>query len=399
MNTNLISVKILACLLIICSTCGLSCRRKAPPADVNRPAPAPDINQVAQKPTTTTETGPNSAAVTINGIKITEGEIDKMVEPQLAAMAKQGQNPPPEYMEQMKKLLRQRILEGIIAERLINEKAKQANIAIADEDVSKQLEEIASMQRPLISLEDFKKKMESLGQSFDEVKHQVRVGMTFQKIMEAEFADKINITENDAKQYYDQNQTRYKTPEQVKASHILIKPDTSDPNTDPNQVKAMAKAKAEELLKQIKAGADFAEVAKANSDCPSATQGGDLGFFSRGKMVPPFEKAAFELEVNQVSDIVETNYGYHIIKATDHKDASVTTFEQAKDDIITQLTQRRQRELAAKYIESLKAEANIVYPPGKEPQMRMPSSQPAPPPRQEKPVEPQDTDANNQQLR
>lgn len=180
MNTNLISVKILACLLIICSTCGLSCRRKTPPTDVNRPAPArpvpaPDTNQVAQKPTTTTETGPNSVAVTINNVKITESEIDKMIEPQLAAMAKQGQNRPPEFTEQMKKLLRQQTLDQMITERLINEKAKQANITFTDEDVSKQLEEIASSQRPPMTLEDFKKKMESLGQSFDEIKKQVRL--------------------------------------------------------------------------------------------------------------------------------------------------------------------------------------------------------------------------------
>jgi hypothetical protein len=115
-------------------------------------------------------------------------------------------------------------------------------------------------------------------------------------------------------------------------------------------------------------------------------------------MVPAFEKAAFELQAGQVSDIVETDYGYHIIKVTDHKDASVTTFDQAKDDIIKQLTQRRHRELAAKYIESLKAGANIVYPPGKEPQPRTPPVRQTPPPRQTKPVEPKVTDVNNQQL-
>ncbi len=131
--------------------------------------------------------------------------------------------------------------------------------------------------------------------------------------------------------------------------------------------KAAAKAKAEELLKQIKDGDDFAELAKANSGCYSSERGGDLGFFSRGRMVPAFEEAAFALKVGQVSDIVETQFGYHIIKVTDHRDASVTMFEQAKDDIMKSLTQTRQAELAKEYIESLKAQANIVYPPGEEP--------------------------------
>jgi peptidyl-prolyl cis-trans isomerase C len=185
--------------------------------------------------------------------------------------------------------------------------------------------------------------------------------------MEAQWVGKINITEEDAKKHYDESPTQFEVKEQVRASHILIKPDITDPNNDPNQAKAEAKAKIQDLLEQIKDGADFAELAKANSACPSAAGGGDLKFFTRGKMAPPFEKAAFALEVGKVSDIVETQFGYHIIKVTDRKDAGTTSFEQAGDNIIKQLTQKKQKEFADKYIESLKAAANIVYPPGKEP--------------------------------
>jgi len=227
--------------------------------------------------------------------------------------------------------------------------------------VTNQLKEIASQQKPPLPLEDFKALVEAYGKSFDQLKQQIQKGLSYQILLQAKFADRINVTEDDARKYYSENK---KQIEQVRASHILIKPEAADPNADPNEPKAKAEAKARSLLKQIKNGADFAELAKANSSCPSSAKGGDLDFFKRDRMVPAFAKAAFELKVGQVSDIVETKFGYHIIKVTDRKN---DTFEQAKDNIVETLTQKRQGELAKEYIESLKAKAKIVYPPGKEP--------------------------------
>ena len=405
MKTHDVSSKILSILLITCTICGLSCKRKAPPTDVNRPAAAPKETKIEVEEPAAAKAGPADTVVTVNGTVITESDIDKMIEPQLAAMAKQSENPDrptgPQFMEQMKKMLREQAVESMVIDKLVEEKIKKDNITITDEQVTSQIEQIASMQRPPMSVEEFRGKMEGLGQNFDEIKQQVRKGLAFQKMMETRFAEDVNITEEDANEYYEQYQSRYQTPEQVQASHILIKPDTGDPNADPNEVKAAAKAKATGLLEQIKAGADFAELAKANSDCPSAERGGDLGFFGKGQMVPSFEEAAFNLQVGQVSDIVETRFGYHIIKVTNHKDASVTTFEQAKDRIIEQLKQRKQRELAAQFIESLKAEANIVYPPGKEPAPAAPPMQP-PTPRSGRPAgseQPAQVDVNEQAVR
>ena len=118
------------------------------------------------------------------------------------------------------------------------------------------------------------------------------------------------------------------------------------------------------MLKQIREGGDFVTLAIANSNCPSAPKGGDLGYFPRGVTTPPFEKVAFELAMGQVSDIVETEFGYHIIKATGHKDAGIMTFDEVKDNIINQLTKSKQQELTSAYIDSLKAEGDIIYPPG-----------------------------------
>jgi len=306
----------------------------------------------------------DSVAVTINGVDIAESDVEAQIKPQLEKMAAQL---PPAFVEQYKQQLRGQVLEKMIIERLLDEKAKAVGIVVTEEEVINQIKKMASAQKPPLSLEDFKVLIEAYGRSFDEVKQQIQRGLGYQKLMEAQWAGKINVTEDDAKKYYSENTNEFKIPGQVRASHILVKPDITDPNADPNEAKAKAKTKAEGLLKQIKGGADFAELALANSDCPSSKQGGDLNFFSSGQMVPAFEKAAFELKVGQVSDIVETRFGYHIIKVTDHKDPNNITFEQAKGDIENVLTQKKQGELAKEYIESLKAKANIVYPPGKEP--------------------------------
>ena len=336
-----------------------------PPVIVETPkeAPAPTT---AEKPD---ETDKVDVAVTINGIDITESQIDEKIAPQMDRMAKQpGRKMPPALLEQSRTQLKQRIIEDMIVETLLDEKVKENNIVINEQDVTKQINEMLTQQK--MSLDDLKALLEARGTNYDQWKEQMQFPrrLAYQKLMEAQFDGQVNITEEDAQKYYSENTKQFEQPEQVRASHILIKPDLSDPNTDPNLAKAAAKARAEVLLEQIKAGADFAQLAKANSDDPgSAQNGGDLNFFGKGQMIPPFEKAAFELEVGQISDVVETRYGYHIIKVTDHKDAGVTTFEEVKEDLINMLKQRKQNELAKQYIEDLKAKATIVYPPGKEP--------------------------------
>jgi len=325
---------------------------------------APVETKTETKAEAPAQTTVDSVAVTINSVDITESQIEAQVKPQLERMAARV---PPAFIEQYKKQLRQQVLDKIIVEQLLDERVKAEKIVATEEEVTDRIKEMASQQQPPLSLEDFKALIGAYGKSFDEVKQRVRKGLGYQKLIEAQWTGKINVTENDAKKYYSENKKQFETPEQVRASHILIKPDTADPNADPNEVKAKAKAKTKNLLKQIKDGADFAELARANSGCPSSTKGGDLGFFGKGQMVPAFEKTAFELKVGQFSDIVETRFGYHIIKVTDRKNASVKTFEQAKDDILKLLTQTREGELAKEYIESLKAKANIVYPAGKEP--------------------------------
>jgi len=368
--------KVLIFVVVLFAVCGLNCKQKpSEQADTNIPQPAQTKIETETKTEAETSTNlvelaapeepADGIAVTVNGVDITEAELQKIIQPQLEKMAQQNKQLPPSFAQALEKQIRQQILDELIVVRLLEEKVKETNIVITDEEVTKQVEKIASAQRPPLSVEELKNIAESQGIVFDDWKNEIRKKLGQQKLFISHVPYNINVTEAEAKKYYDENPTQFQTKEQVRASHILITPKADA--ADPNQEKAKAKAKAEDLLKQIKEGADFAALAKANSDCTSAAQGGDLNFFGKGKMVPPFEKTAFALETGKVSDIVETRFGYHIIKVTDRKGTGTTSFEQAKIDIIQKLTQGKKNELAQEYINSLKAAASIVYPPGKEP--------------------------------
>lgn len=338
--------------------------RKKPSAETEKEGPEPNapaqVDTNVVEPKLEPKAAADEIAVTVNGVAITEkqleAEIEKIVEKR-----------PPAYVGKNSEQIRQQVLDGMIARNLVDERIKQANIVATEEEVLARINQIAAQQK--LSLDEFKAMLQNRGLNFDRWKQQMQFEMEikFQKLIEAEMGDKLNVTENDANNFYSANPQQFQVPEQVRASHILIQPDTADPNTDPNEAKAKALAKARDLLKQIKEGTDFAELAKATGGYPSASRGGDLGFRPRGFWDPPFEKVAFELKIGQTSDIVETRFGYHIIKVTDRKEAEITPFEQAKNNIIERLKQQKQGPLITEYIESLKAKAKIVYPPGKEP--------------------------------
>ena len=152
---------------------------------------------------------------------------------------------------------------------------------------------------------------------------------------------KSQITADDMQRYYNQNKDRYRLPEQVKVRHILIRSPLPGPDGKVDQ-KAIdaAQAKAQDILKQVKSGGNFAEIAKKNSDDPgSAKEGGELGWIQRGRTVPEFEKVAFSLPPGQTSDLVKSSYGFHIIQVEEKQEAHVKPFNEVKDQIAQQLAQ------------------------------------------------------------
>jgi len=177
-----------------------------------------------------------------------------------------------------------------------------------------------------------------------------------QKLLEKEVLEKVNVTDEEAKKYYDEHKDEFKVPEQVQASHILV----AVKETATDDEKKAAETKAEDLLKQLKGGADFATLAKDNSDCPSKAKGGDLGYFSKGQVVPEFEEAAYSLKVEELSGAVKTQFGYHIIKVTDKKAEQQKSFDEVKDELKQKLARDKQKTAFDTYSAELKGKAKIT---------------------------------------
>jgi peptidyl-prolyl cis-trans isomerase C len=350
-----------------------------PPArtpEVNTPSAskAPEVAPPAPAPTgTVTQAQSDKVLVTVNGTPITEGQVQRRIKaeygPQLAKLAMQS----PETAAQQEKMLMQPITQKMMVEQLLDEEAKAANITMTEEDIIAGMTQQLAAQKTPMTLDQFKSIVAAQGGDFQAIKESAARGMKYNKLFESKWTDSIAVTPEEAQKYYGEHPKEFETPEQVRASHILIATKSSDPNTDPNKVKVQAKEKAATLLKQVKDGGDFAALAKENSSCPSAAQGGDLGLFPRGQMVKPFEDVAFALKPGEVSDVVETQFGYHIIKVTEHRDPNTVSFENARSGIVSKLTQQKKNEFVRKYIDGLRAKAKIVTAAGSTPQPSQPA--------------------------
>jgi peptidyl-prolyl cis-trans isomerase C len=232
----------------------------------------------------------------------------------------------------------------------------QAAAKLEVKDLDKQIDaKLAEGKARFTKEEDFAKAIKELELDEKALRDYTRRDLLISKFVESVIVPRVKVTEEDARAFYTQNPDKFSRSESVKASHILI---GVDAKASPEE-KKKAGEKAEKLRKELAGGADFATLAKGNSTCPSSQQGGDLGFFGKGQMVPAFEKSAFALKLGEISGVVETQFGYHIIKLTEKKPAETVLFKDAKAKIGEYLMGQKINTAVGEYLSEAKKTAKV----------------------------------------
>ncbi|WP_298432894.1 peptidylprolyl isomerase [Geobacter sp.] len=311
-------------------------------APAQEKAPAPQAEKAAEAP------APTTVVARVNGVDITRADLERAKKVLLSQnrMAMQPMN------AEMTKRVEEAALQQLIAKELLYQAGRKLEI----KDLDKQVQErVAQSKARFPSPAEYEKTLKEMDMTDKDVETFSREDLVIGNLVEKEIASKVTVSEADAKKFYDENIDRFKQPETVRASHILVGVDAKATPEEKNK----AREKAEAILKKLKEGADFAETAKKESSCPSSAQGGDLGVFGKGQMVPPFEKAAFALKPGEMSGVVETQFGYHIIKLTEKHDPQTTKFEEVKDRIMQYLKGQQVQKGIGEYVENLKKKGKI----------------------------------------
>ena len=296
--------------------------------------------EVADSPVAVVQQGP---VARVNGIAVDARELRRAKKVLL-----RGQQVP---TEQQSALDKQAVEQLVSAELLYQAAAK-----IELKDMDKQIDaKVAQGKSRFKDEKEFTKAIKDLEMEEKDLREYTRRDLLISRFVETTFVPNALVSESEIRDFYDKSQDKFKRAETVKASHILIGVDNSASADD----RKKAREKAEKLRKELSGGADFAVLAKGNSTCPSSQQGGDLGFFGKGQMVPEFEKTAFALKPGEISDVVETQFGYHIIKLTEKKPASTTGYNEIKAKIEEFLKGQKVNDAIQKYVADARKTAKI----------------------------------------
>jgi peptidyl-prolyl cis-trans isomerase C len=282
----------------------------------------------------------------VNGEDVKKAELDMAVK-SLEDRARSAVPP-----EQRDAVYRQ-VLDRIVGFHLLVQEAKARKVIAPPWEVDGQLEQI---RKQFPSEDAFKQMLQARGVTLEKLRADAAQTIAVNLMLKNELEPKVVVSDADARSFYDQNRPRFRQEESVHASHILIRvPEQADA-----AARAKAKTQADDLLAQVKKGAEFGDLAKKFSQDPgSAQNGGDLGFFSKGQMVPAFEAAAFSLKPGETSGVVETPVGYHIIRVSETKAGRDLGYEEVKAQIEDYLKQQIRERKSQEFVDQLKAKGKV----------------------------------------
>ena len=297
----------------------------------------------------------NEVVARVGDAVINRKDLDMAISVLAMQLQQRGQMLPPEQRPRVE----HEILERLIGRELVLQSVHANPPAGLDEKVKTQLARTRSMAG---SEETFNKSIQDAGLTVAEFEKRTRDDIMFIETLRQLVEEKTKITPDEIKGFYETNSIRFKQPETVRASHILVKvaPGTSE------DIKKVSQTKINAARSLIVGGEKFADIArKVSDDTNSAPQGGDLGFFPRGATLPEFEKVAFSLPTNQVSEVITTQFGYHILIVTDRKPEKQLSLDEVKPDIEKFLRSRKGNDVILQYVKELrdKAKVEILLPP------------------------------------
>ena len=250
--------------------------------------------------------------------------------------------------------LEEKALDQAIGAKLLLERASQLSLPVTASDVDA---EVAKVVKQVGGRENYEKALAAQKISEEAFRRELEKGVRVNMLVSQACAHVSDPTEAEVAAFYEAHKAEYVKPHQVLCQHILVKTEEKDPPA----VKAAAFEKIREIRERVLAGGDFSAEARAHSDCPSSSQGGSLGWFSRGMMVPEFDKAAFELKRGEVSDVVATQFGYHIIYKADEKGGEQQTLVDVHDQIKDFLRHEARGRAMDAYVRELREKAKVEF--------------------------------------
>jgi peptidyl-prolyl cis-trans isomerase C len=282
----------------------------------------------------------------VNGEAISKADFQRAVQ---TVEANAGGAVPPDQRDRVYR----GVLDQMIGYRLLIQETKTRKLVVADTELNQRISQIQS-QFP--SEEAFKQALTQQNVTLEQLRDNARNDLLVGNMLQTEVGSKTTVTPAEIDDFYKKNPTQFQRPERVRASHILI----GFPENADEAAKNAARAKGAEILKEVKAGKDFAELAKQHSTDPgSGPNGGDLGFFQQGQMVPPFDKAAFSMKPGETSDLVETNFGVHIIRVVDRQPAGTVPLDEVRPQVQQYLEGQARQRVTRDFVEGLKAKGKV----------------------------------------